>query len=104
NSEGSNMRRKNITTQATSAPSGKVILFEGRDDPRTATWSGVLLTQDQYDEFVDWFEKRHQFEVTDDLGRIHMVYIQSLDLTRRKSMQHPWFHDFSMEVIYIDWV
>ena len=101
--EGSNMRRKSFDIQNTSAPGGKVLIFEGRDEPRTASWTGTLLTEDQYNKFIDWFEKRHQFQVTDDLGRGHMVYIQGMDVRRRRSYQFPWRHEFTIEVNYLDW-
>lgn len=103
NEGGSPSYRKSITYQNTAAPDGKVLMFEGRDDPKQSSFSGVLLTEGQYNAFVEWFEKRHQIQITDDLGRTFTCYITSFDPKRRRSALHPWKHDYTCEYTIIDW-
>jgi hypothetical protein len=103
NDGGSPSYKKNIVYQNTAAPDGNVLMFEGRDDPKTSSFKGVLLTEDQYNTFVEWFEKRHQIQITDDLGRTFVCYITSFDPTRRRSAIHPWKHEYTCEYTIIDW-
>ncbi len=67
---GSPSYKKNIQTQATTAPNGNTIIFEGQDEVKTYEWSGVILEQSHYQLLVTWFEKRRQIRITDDLNRV----------------------------------
>lgn len=94
---------RNITTQSTSAPDGKVIVFEGRDQPQTFEFSGTLRSEEELDVFVEWFNKRYQIKVTDDLGREHMIVIQSFRPTRERAATAPWKHSYTVSAVIVDW-
>jgi hypothetical protein len=100
---GSPSYNKTITLQATSAPDGKVVSFEGRDQPQTLEFSGVLFTEAEFNAFVEWWNKRYQIKVTDDLGRIFWIQINSFNPTRKRAMQHPWKHDYNITATVVDW-
>lgn len=100
---GSPSYDKTITQQSTSAPDGKVILFEGRDQPQIIEFSGVLFTEAEFNAFVEWWNKRYQIQVTDDLGRQFYIVITSFKPTRRRAIQHPWKHDYSVSATIVDW-
>jgi len=104
NDGGSPSFRKNISYQVTAAPDGKVLMFEGRDEPMQSQFSGVILTEEQYEAFVEWYSKRHQIKIKDDLGREFVCYITSFDPKRKRSALHPWKHDYTCEYTIIDWV
>jgi hypothetical protein len=95
--------RKSLTYDRTCAEDGRSIIFEGRDEPQRMQFSGVLLLQDQYDKFVEWYSKRTQIELEDDLGRTFWVYIVSFEPSRKRSTQHPWRHEYSGEFAVLDW-
>lgn len=95
--------QKNITTQTTSAPGGRVILMEGRDEPRQGSLSGVSITESQHLMFIEWFEKGNQIRMTDDLGREFDIVITGYAPTRRWSATHPYRHDYTLDYIMIDW-
>lgn len=95
---------KNISTLVTAAPEGRALAFEGRSEVAKGRFSGVILTEDEYNFFVYWYEKRHQVYLTDDLGRVQTVYFTNLQLTRKRAVQFPWKHDYTMEFIILDWV
>ena len=94
---------KNITYQNTAAPDGKVLVMEGRQNPRTGSFNGVSLTQEHHDTFISWFEKNDQIEVTDDLGRTFSIIITGYNATRRWSVSHPYRHDYTVDFTVVDW-
>lgn len=103
NEGGTPAYKKNINYQSTAAPDGKTLIFEGRDQAGTATFSGVILYQEQYDALVLWFQKRHQIQVTDDLGRTFMIYVVSFEAKRQRAVHYPWKHSYTVEYVVVDW-
>lgn len=100
---GSPQFTKNIAQQSTAAPDGKTLLFEGRDSPQTIEFSGTLLTEDQYNAFVTWYQKRRQIRITDDLGREFWVYITSFAPRRERAIHYPWKHSYTVSATILDW-
>lgn len=96
-------RRKKMAVEETSAPDGRTILFEGRREVAKTTWSGVLLSQEQFDEFDVWFEKPYQIKVTDDRGVEYWVYLESWEPTRQRARHYPWKHQYRMTAYVLDW-
>lgn len=103
NDGGTPERRKTITYENTAAPGGKTLVFEGRDEPETISFSGTILEEEQYNALVSWFDKRHQIRVTDDLNRQQWIYITQFSARRRRSYQHPWKHDYDVQATVLDW-
>lgn len=103
NEGGSPQYSKKFEYRNTSAPDGKVIVFEGRDDPQTIEFSGTLLTQAQYDAFVTWWDKRYQVKITDDLGREFWIEIESFSPKRERAVHYPYKHSYTIKAIIVDW-
>lgn len=103
NAGGSPAYRKNITQQATVAPGGKTLLFEGADSPQEFSFSGVILEEAQYNAFVEWWQKRRQIKLTDDLDREYWIYITSFEPTRVRARSHPWKHTYNASALRLDW-
>lgn len=103
NDDGSLQYEKTVNYKNTSAPDGKTIIFEGRDAPRSTSFSGVVLTEDQYNAMVTWFNKRHQIQIEDDLGRVFTIYITKFAPKRVRSRSHPWRHEYTCEYVILDW-
>ena len=95
--------QKTISYQSTAAPDGNAVIYEGRDPVQRMTYSGTVLTQEQYEDLVYWFSKRHQLELTDDLGRTFWVYIVSFSPSRKRSNTYPWKHTYNGEMAILDW-
>lgn len=103
NQGGTPTYRKNIMYTNTSAPGGKVLMFEGREEAKTLSVSGSILEQSLLDQLVVWYNKRNPIELTDDLGRIFRVYITSFAPTRIRSGTRPYYHEYQMEMTILDW-
>lgn len=102
---GSPTYQKNITAQATTAPGGKTLLFEGADSPQTFEFSGTILNQGMYDAMLHWYNKRRQVRITDDLGRQFWIYITQFEATRKRVAppNHQWKHDFKISAFILNW-
>jgi hypothetical protein len=100
---GTPARNKRIDTSSTTAPDGKTIIFEGRDEARTIQLSGTILDQAQLDSFNAWYDKRYQILIQDDLGRQFYVYITSFEADRAWSVNHHWRHKYRMTMTVLDW-
>lgn len=103
NEGGSPIYEKSITYQNTSAPDGKTLIFEGRDQPATGTFSGVLLTEEQYDTLYTWWNKRHQVQIEDDLGRTFVIYITKFVPRRERARNYPWKHSYTVDYVILNW-
>lgn len=103
NDGGSPQYAKNLIYTNTSAPDGAVIAFEGREKPKVLEWSGILLTEDQFNAYVEWYLKKYQIIVTDDLGREFSVIIESFAPKRQRAVHYPWKHSYSVKATIVDW-
>lgn len=93
---------KSITYQSTAAPDGRLLIFEGRDQPNNASWTGTILSQNQYDTLKLWYQKRHQVQIEDDLGRTFIVYVTKFSPQRVRNTTYPWKHTYSIEYVIIE--
>lgn len=99
NEGGSPQFIKKLQYQATAAPDGVILAFEGRDEPKTTDFGGTILSRAQYDAMVAWFSKRHVIQYTDDLGRVFQIYITNFEPKRARSHQYPWKHTYSVKCL-----
>lgn len=100
---GSPAYAKNFQYSNTSAPDGKVIVFEGREQPQKIDFTGTLLTEEEYNAFVTWWEKRYQITVTDDLGRSFNIILESFQPKRERARSHPWKHSYQVTATIVNW-
>lgn len=101
-SGGSPSYAKSFTVTNTTAPGGKALIFEGQDEVPQISVSGVLLTEDLYNKFVTWWNKRNLLRITDDLGRNFDIYITSFRPERVRSVTHPWRHNYTLDYIVVE--
>jgi hypothetical protein len=101
-SGGAPSRAKNLTDQGTTAPDGRHIFYEGQDEVATDQWTGTVLTQAGYEQLDDLYNRRHQLLVTDHLGRQQWVYLKTLKWKPAWTPNHPWKHDYTIDIVHID--
>lgn len=95
--------QKNATITNTSAPGGNALIMEGRETVKEGSFAGVIFTEAEYNVFDNWARRRHQIQLTDDLGRVQIMIMKSFQATRRRSHNHPWAHDYTIEYWIVDW-
>lgn len=96
-------RKKNVSFEPTVGSGGRNLAFEGAEEPQRFSFSGVILSEAQYDDFNTWYEKRHQIQLSDDLSRQWWVYIDGLETPRRRSVNYAWSHRYTITAVELDW-
>lgn len=94
---------KTLTKEHTTAPGGarNVLIYEGADPVKEFPFSGVILTQAQYEFLYNAWNKRHPVQLTDDLGRVFVIYIESFTPRRVRSATYPWRHTYDASAVII---
>lgn len=100
---GSPSYKKSFQYQNTSAPAGKVLVFQGRDDTQKLTWDGTILDEASFNALVTWWNKRNQITVTDDLGRVFTIIIESFEPKRVRAATAPWKHSYTLTATIVNW-
>lgn len=78
------------------------VIFEVQDAQQKLSFSGTVLTEEQYNEMILWFNKGNELLLTDDLGRGFVVYISNFSFQRKRSNDFPWYHTFSGEFLVVN--
>jgi hypothetical protein len=100
---GTPTQEKTMAYANTAAPNGRVLAFEGRQKQQEGQFTGLVLSQDQYDAMHEWFDKRYQIYMTDDLNRTYTIYITRLEEKRIRSATKPWKHEYTVNYFIMDW-
>ena len=94
---------KNISTNATTALTGQVLLFEGATTPVNWNFQGTTLDRAHHDELLRWSQKRNRIRITDHFGRVIPVYLVNFDAIPQPAPQTPrkWRHTYTMTAIIV---
>jgi len=95
--------RKTLTKTTTTAPGAgrRALIFEGQDEISQFDFSGAILTKEHYDFILNAWQKRHLLRVTDDLGRVFTLYLESFEPKRMRSRTYPWRHEYSATSVIV---
>jgi hypothetical protein len=93
---------KSLDYQASAAPDGKTLVFEGRAEPRKLEMGGVVLERAHLEALEYWTKKRNRVVITDDMGRSFTVYITDFTPTREPRRSHPWRHTYQMSALLLE--
>lgn len=89
---------QNITDEATTLSSGNIISWEGALKAPTWIFSGHILTEAAYREFLKWGVTGQRFYVTDHFGQRYLVKVQSFEPKRVRDLARPFHHTYEMNV------
>ncbi len=103
NEGGTPPLKKNVTSHTTVAYGGATILMEGNEPPQDMIFSGITYTHQAYLDMVTMFSKRHQIQITDDLGRTYMVIFTDFVPKRERARSQPWKHSYTFTAVIVDW-
>lgn len=93
-------RESSISTQATTAPNGQSVMFQGHDKIPKATFTGAVITQSFFDTLNIWKDKGYPLILTDDVGQTWTILFSSWKWTRVKRT-NVWRHDYTAEVFIL---
>jgi hypothetical protein len=68
---------------------------------RSTCGVGRPRPESQYLTFVHWFDKRHPFTLTDDLGRSGQVVLTEFVPARKQSRHYPWRQSYTLRGYYL---
>jgi hypothetical protein len=94
---------KSLTKERSVAPGalGQVLIYEGADQPREFSFSGVILEKVHYDFILNIWNKRHLVKLTDDLGNEYIVYLETFTPKRVRSASRPWRHTYDASAVIV---
>lgn len=95
--------QKQLTKETTTAPGGlaQTLVYEGADQAVEFSFSGIILTQDQYEFIFNLWAKRHLLQLTDDLGRVFTLYLERFAPQRVRSKTYPWRHTYEASGVVV---
>lgn len=97
NEGGSPEIGKQMTMLQNTGPNRMNIVQEGQTSVPILTFSGVILTQEQYENLEYWFDRRVLIEMVDDLGRTFYGIFSKFSPKRERRPYNPWYHQYSAE-------
>lgn len=71
-------------------------------EPERFAYVGRVYTQQELEDLQFWCAKDYPIELTDDLLRSWLVMVESLDLTRVKSRQYYYKHEYKFTGIVLE--
>lgn len=88
---------KNITTKATTALDGQVLIYQGMNNPAQWQFSGDLWTANEYDMLRSWvYERPRRVVVTDHFGRPITCILQKFDAVPAQKLRTYWRHTYTI--------
>lgn len=66
-------------------------VFQQRQEPYEWSFSGVIRSQEHYEDFRDWARRVVRLRLTDHFGRVWSIRFDSVDMDEQKpTFRHPW--------------
>lgn len=94
-------RQANIKEEISSAPNGGLIIFQGRDAARKGSMSGLVNTDQQFDELDTWASKWYPLVLTDDLSNTWTIIITSITWKRLRRATRPHRYDYTIDFMVV---
>ena len=97
NDGGSLVVTKNINIVQNTGPNRVNILQEGQSQAPLLDFSGVILTQAQFEAMEQWYDRRTLIKLTDDLGREYYGVFSKWAPKRTRRASNFWYHTYDAE-------
>jgi hypothetical protein len=88
-------RQANMHQETVVSPGGNTILFQGRDQVRTGTMSGAIISQSWYNSLSTWADKWNPLVLEDDQGQTWNIVITRFT-KKRIRRRNDWRYDWTM--------
>lgn len=91
-----------ITAEATTAYDGAMMIWEGERRPDRWIIAGEVFERIDHDALAYWAAINQRLWVTDEYGRTILAKIVGFKATRKRAMEYPWRHEYSMTFDVLD--
>ena len=85
-----------------STPESATVIYAMGAEPSIVSYAGNLYTQQQLTDLQTWFTKEYPIQIEDDLGRKNLVMIETFEVTRVRSGNHPWKHSYTFTGVILE--
>lgn len=94
-------RSATIGTTLGTAPNAIAILMQGRDQIRSGSFSGAVLTQAFFNNLQTEVDKIYPLELADDQGTTFDILITGIKWERIRRHNHPFRHDYTIDFLEV---
>ena len=75
---------------------GSNVNFAKPNEQMKFAYSGLIYTKEQYKDMERWSSLPYPIEMTDDLSRTFLIYIETFSTERVRSRNFPWKHSYKI--------
>jgi hypothetical protein len=97
NDGGSPEIQKNMSILQNVGPNRMNLVMEGQSTVPTIAFTGVILTQTQYEAMELWFDRRVLIKLLDDLGRSFYGVFSKFAPKRQRRGTNFWYHTYDAQ-------
>ncbi len=90
-----------IVSEIGTAPGGSVVLFQGRDQNRKGSMSGLVNTETFYTNLTIEVDKPYPLTLTDDQSTTWDILIVGVNWTRLRRATNQWRYDYTIDFIEV---
>lgn len=92
-------RSANVTEQMAVAANGNPVIFQGRDNVKTGSFSGWMKGSANWTNFLTEMDKPYVLQLTDDLSNSWFILIKEFTPKRIRRHIEPNHYDYSVEFL-----
>lgn len=101
-SMGTIQPKQATTSSARSAVDGKIRSTRTQTAPFQWSFAGRLRSQSEYGVMLDWVSRPNAIQVTDHLGRVHLVLGKSFTPAEvAAGGRNSWLMSYTLETLYL---
>lgn len=97
NDGGSPEITKSLSILQNTGPNRINLVMEGQSTVPTLQFTGVILSQQQYETMEIWFDRRVLIQLVDDLERNFYGVFSKFSPKRSRRAGNPWYHTYDAE-------
>ena len=91
-----------VKNEQTVATSGSVVMFMGRNELPTMSFSGSIRTEQFYNDMKTWTDKWNPLVLTDDQGNTWSILITKYSPKRLRKANNQWRFNYSVEASVVE--
>lgn len=95
-------RKATVKAESAIAPTGNVILFQGRDEVTKLSFSGLVNSETFHDELKEQLDKWHTLTLTDDQGSTWDIIIMTYSMKRVRRALNQWRYDYEVTATVVN--